>query len=250
MLAARHRKDHFRIPADRLGKRVVRGRIAGMERDDHIHLIHAVIIRDVAGKECKLVITVLLCQPAAVPDHILLQIQPDNADIIAFQLMQIIIHGKCKIRLSAPEVKDRKFPVPVKLRQDILDKLKEPVDLPELVRPRPDDLPVLRHHPEIPEKGHVLSFFENVSLLPVVGQVRRLRLLSALLPLDRGLPFFADQHRILRITVQIFVERLFRRKRLKLKGQLPFQFQRADLHFDDPAFLPRVADDRADEIFI
>ena len=243
-----------------------------MERDDHIHLIHAVIIRDVAGKERKLVITVLFCQPAAVPDHILLQIQPDNADIIAFQLMQIIIHGKCKIRLSAPEVKDRKFPVPVKLRQDILDKLKEPVDLPELVRPRPDDLPVLRHHSEITEKRYEFPFFENVSLLPVVGQVRRLRLLSALLPLDRGLPFFADQHRILRIrrldlhlpelpgaagqllhgriTVQIFVERLFRRKRLKLKDQLPFQLQRADLHFDDPAFLPRVADDRADEIFI
>ena len=39
MLTARHRQDHFCIPADRLCQCIACRRVTGMKRDDHIHLI-------------------------------------------------------------------------------------------------------------------------------------------------------------------------------------------------------------------
>ena len=243
-----------------------------MERDDHIHLVDALIIRNVPHQERQLLIAVLLRQFSAVFDHILFQIQADNADIVFFQLMQIIIHGKCEIRFSASEIEDRKLSLLIELRKDIFDKFQEPVDLAEFVRLRPDDLPVLCHHPQISEERHRDPFFQDIMFLTVVGQIRRLRLLPALLFLNGGLSFLADEHRIYvahrlylhlaellcilgklffcLLFFQISVKCLFRRKRLKLEQQLPFLLKRPDFHLYYALFIPRVADHRTDKIYI
>ena len=97
----------------------------------------------------QIVIAIMLCQLAAVADDILLQIQSDDADRIPLHLMQIVIHGKGQVGLSASKIDDDIFPGLIQLWQDILDKLQEPVDLAEFVVTAFYDLSILRLHTKI-----------------------------------------------------------------------------------------------------
>ena len=72
MLAARHGKDDLRAPAHGLFQRIVRSGITGMKRHHHIYVIHALIGRNITMIELQLIVAVMLCQPAAMADDILL----------------------------------------------------------------------------------------------------------------------------------------------------------------------------------
>ena len=56
MLAAWDRKDHLCIPAHCLCQRIISRHITGMQRDNHIHLIDALIICDIPHQKRQLLI--------------------------------------------------------------------------------------------------------------------------------------------------------------------------------------------------
>ena len=78
-------------------------------------------------------VAVLLCQPVAKGNHILLQIQPRNLHFVFPKHMQVIIHGKGKVRFSASEVNDAHRSVCWKLTHNVLDKFQITVNLAELI---------------------------------------------------------------------------------------------------------------------
>ena len=122
MLTTWYRQNDLCSPAHCFIQSIIGRRITGMQRHHHVHMIHAVIIRDITSQKCQLLIAVILCQLLAVCDYICLEIQPDDPYIIVFQLMQIIIHGKCQIGFSTSEIYNNRFPVFWKLRNNIFNK--------------------------------------------------------------------------------------------------------------------------------
>ena len=72
MLAAWYRQNDFRAPAHSLRQCVIRCGIAGMECYNHIHMIHALIGRNIAMVKLKFVVSILLCKLLAAADDILL----------------------------------------------------------------------------------------------------------------------------------------------------------------------------------
>ena len=118
----------------------------------------------------QIVIAIMLCQLAAVADDILLQIQSDDADRIPLHLMQIVIHGKGQVGLSASKIDDDIFPGLIQLWQDILDKLQEPVDLAEFIITAFYDPSVLRLHAKIDQKRYRMSLRDHIPFLAVVLQ--------------------------------------------------------------------------------
>ena len=58
----------------------------------------------------------------------------------------------------------------IKLREHVLDKFEETVDLAEFVVLRMDDRPVLRLDTELHEERDRDPLFEDVALLPVMGK--------------------------------------------------------------------------------
>ena len=83
--------------------------------------------------------------------------------------MQIIIHGKRQVGLPAAKIQDRKLPVLIKDRKDILDKLKETIDLAEFVESCMDDPSFRRHNSQVLKKWHRHVLFQNVLLLSVMA---------------------------------------------------------------------------------
>ena len=272
VLAARHREDHFRAPSHRFCQRVIRSCIAGMESDHHIYPVHAVIVRDIPHEKGQLVIPVLFRQFPAVVDHVFFQVQPDDADVISSQLVEIVIHSECEIRFPASEIQYRKLPSLLQPGKDILDKFQEAVDLSEFVRLRPHDLPVLCHHTQVSEERNRCALLQDIILPPVMGAVRRPHLCLPLLPSYCDLPFFAHKYRALfphgldlhlpeplhnprdlpaRIfSCQILMKCLCLCEGFKLKVQLPLFFKRAhpDLYYALP--VPRITYSPADKIYI
>ena len=168
MLAARHGKDDLCAPLDCLGKCIIGCLVTGMKCYDHIYLRNAVIICDISLQEMQFLITIFLRESAAFLDHICLEIQADDIDIITLKLSQVIIHGKSKIRLTAAKIQDRDLPLPGKCRKDILDKFQKTVDLFKFVIRVLVDFALCVHYAKIHQKRDRYSFFENILLYPVV----------------------------------------------------------------------------------
>ena len=70
MLAAWHGKNKLCFPADGMIQGIIRSRITGMERNDHVNLFLCLISSNVSYLEMKLVIAVFLCCLVTVGDHI------------------------------------------------------------------------------------------------------------------------------------------------------------------------------------
>ena len=170
MLAAGNGKDDLCAPAHRLFQSEIRCRIAGVESHHHIHLVHALVGGDVPGIEGQLFVAVFYGQAIAFFYHVFFQIQPDDPHRVSFQFLQIIIHGKGQIGLSAAEIQDHRLPGTVQPRQDILNEFQEPVDLAEFVIPGIYDLAILCHNAQIHQERDGFPFLQNVILFPVMGQ--------------------------------------------------------------------------------
>ena len=165
-----------------------------MQCHNHINCTYPVIIGNIPLKKFQFFIPVFLSQTAAVQDHIFFQIQSDYLYVIVFQFMQIIIHCKSKVRFPAAKIQNCKFPVPVKLRKNIPDKLQKSVNLSEFVHFGCNDLSLFRHDTQIFKKRDIYSFLQYVFFLPVVRQIRRLSRRLPFLPLYRDLALFACQN--------------------------------------------------------
>ena len=74
MLATGHRQDHLRPPLNGFCQCIIRGCITSMEGHYHIYRCYSFIICDIPFIKMQLLISILFCQPAAMPDHIFLQI--------------------------------------------------------------------------------------------------------------------------------------------------------------------------------
>ena len=88
--------------------------------------------------------------------------------------MQVIIHGKCKIRLSTAKIQDRKFSSLIQFRKDIFDKFQKTVDLTELIGFCTHNLSILRHNSKILKKRHRDSLFQHVLFLTVMAHINLL----------------------------------------------------------------------------
>ena len=195
MLAAGHGQNRPGIPLHRSGQRIVRGSIAGVERYHQVYLVHSLIIRDIPCQKLQLFIAEPLRQLIAAANNILLQIQADNPQVKSLQFPKIIVHGKRQVGFSAAEINHGQFPSSGKRRTDIPDKFQEPVDLPEFIIPAVYHLSLRGHHSQLHQERHRRSFFQNIVLFPVVGQLRRARNPGPLFLLHSYLSFFAYQHR-------------------------------------------------------
>ncbi len=123
--------------------------------------------------------------------------------------MQIIIHGKSQIRLTAAKVNNMHRMILGQEWPNVLNKLQKTVDLTELIVPRRYHFSFFGLHSQIHQKGNRTSFFQNIAFLSVVGQ-RNLNVIfrnAALLFAHRHFSFFAYQHRRLKrgcLNLQLF----------------------------------------------
>ena len=97
MLTAWNRQYHLRIPLNLFGKCIIGCFVTCMERYHHIYFLHTFIFRNITTQKMQFLISVFFCQSIAFPDHIFLQVQPNDINVISFEFLQIIIHGKCQI---------------------------------------------------------------------------------------------------------------------------------------------------------
>ncbi len=195
MLAAGHRQDHAGSPLYGLLQGIVRGLVAGVEGDHHVHLLPALIVADVPLPEAQAIVMQLFGQLTAAVDHIRFQIQPGDPDVPALEPVQIIVHAEGQIGLPAAEIHDADGAVCGKLLQHILDELQITVDLPELIIFRPHHLPLGRLHSQAHQEVHRLPLGQDVALGAVVGHVRKVWgfRVPALFGLDGHCPLSADQ---------------------------------------------------------
>ena len=120
-----------------------------MESHHHIHLVHALVGGDVPGIEGQLFVAVFYGQAIALFYHVFFQIQPDDPHRVSFQFLQIIIHGKGQIGLSAAKIQDHRLSRRIQIRENIFDKFQEPVDLAVFIITAADNLSFCRHNPQI-----------------------------------------------------------------------------------------------------
>ena len=70
-----------------------------------------------------------------------------------------MVHSKGQVGFSAAEIQNRHFPVPWKLREDILNKFQKTVDLAKFIIFCMDNFPILGLDSQIHQKPH---FFPRV----------------------------------------------------------------------------------------
>ena len=114
--------------------------------------------------------------------------------------MQIVIHGKCKIRLATSKVKDRNLPILWKFRKNVLNEFQKSVDLAELVESGMHHFSFLRHHAKICEKWHCCSLFQHILLLAVMGHAHHLHRFLAHFLLNCYFSFLADKYGVRRCS--------------------------------------------------
>ena len=106
-------------------------------------------------------------------NYICFQIQTNNIYIITFQFSQIVIHGKCKIGLSASKIKNGHFPLLIQSWKNVLNKFQKSIDLSELIVFLGNNPAFLIHNTKINKKGDWNIFLKYVLLYTIVGQYLR-----------------------------------------------------------------------------
>ena len=147
---------------------VVCGGVAGVQRDHQIGGLIGQIIPDVAAAEVQAGIAVFFRHSAAVGDHILFQIQPNNIRFFPQDLGDIIVDHKGQIGLSAAKIHDaQRFPGI--FGQNIVQKLHKAVDLLEFIVFGLDNPALRRQHAEIHQRRDAHALLQQILLFPVVS---------------------------------------------------------------------------------
>jgi len=118
-------------------------------------------------------ISILYCKMITFFYYICFQIQTNNIYIITFQFSQIVIHGKCKIGLSASKIKNGHFPLLIQSWKNVLNKFQKSIDLSELIVFLGNNPAFLIHNTKINKKGDWNIFLKYVLLYTIVGQYLR-----------------------------------------------------------------------------
>ena len=186
MLAAGHGEDATDTAVHGIGKGIVRGGIAGVERHDHVDVrIGKCVPRHVRDLEAQPVIAVARGDLIAALDNVGLEIVADDAGAHTFFDGKVIIENKSQVRLAAAEIKDADL-FPAVGGKGLIDKLDKAVYLPVLAVLGADDLEVLREHAEVDKRWDVLTLAQEIFLLAVMrgsaaGQRERRGLAGALI---------------------------------------------------------------------
>ena len=168
MLAAGHGENAPDAAVHSVGKGVVRSRVAGVERHDHVNMrIGKRIPRHIRDLKMQPVIAVARGNLIAALDDVGLEIIADDAGAHAFLDGKVIIKNKSQVRFAAAEIKDAHL-FPAVGGKGLVDKLDETVYLPVLAVFGADDLEVLREHAEVDKRRDVLSLAQKIFLLTVM----------------------------------------------------------------------------------
>ena len=84
MLTTRNGEDYLCIPSDRFCKRKICCSVTGMQRHDHVHFIHARIVRNIPLQKLQLFISIFFTQLITMTYHLFFQVQSYNTNIYLF----------------------------------------------------------------------------------------------------------------------------------------------------------------------
>lgn len=129
MLAAGNGKDHLSVPLYGIVEGKIRGRITGMQCDDHIN--DAVVAKtiDITHLESQMFIAVFLRHLIAVLDHISLQVQTDHFHRSMAKLHEIIVQNESQVGFPAAEVHNGQLLISIQRGNSIVYNFDKPVDL-------------------------------------------------------------------------------------------------------------------------
>ena len=252
VLAAGNGENVLHALFDGVPEGVVRGGVAGVERDDHIHMgVRERVARDVAHDEAQAVVAVLLRDGVAMLHHILLEVVAEDGRIHAALDGEVIVENEREVRFAAAEVENGDLLL-LRGTEGVVHQLDEAVDLLVLIILRLDDAEVRRKHAEVDERGNVLALGKDVFLSAVMrlrrGGALRLAFRGAFVAAVRFADVlarlcFGAEHGLKIKTVQLLREQpgqlalrhvavrdLLPLLVFKLKKRLAAQRQRADGH--------------------
>ena len=173
MLTAGYRQNNFRSPFHSLRKSIICSCVTGMQGYYHINRRNTFIISNISLIRMQFFISILYCKMITFFYYICFQIQTNNIYIITFQFSQIVIHGKCKIGLSASKIKNGHFPLLIQSWKNVLNKFQKSIDLSELIVFLGNNPAFLIHNTKINKKGDWNIFLKYVLLYTIVGQYLR-----------------------------------------------------------------------------
>ena len=108
MLAARHGKNHARVPHDGVVQCIIRRSIAGVKRHHHIHRRIRAVSVNVSHLKMQILIAVLFRGGIAVLNHVRFQVKPCNLHVSFLNLRKIVIQHECQVRFSTAKINDVK----------------------------------------------------------------------------------------------------------------------------------------------
>ena len=147
---------------------VVRGRVAGVERHDHVHLLLVQhVLTHVRVYEAQPAVAVLLRDLSAALHHVGLEIVADDGHVHAPLDGEIVVEDKGQIALAAAEIQDRDG-VLLAVGKGLVDELHKAVDLLVFVVAGLDHLELRCEHAQVHQGRDVLPLPENIALFPVV----------------------------------------------------------------------------------
>ena len=172
MLAAGNGEDEVCLLSDGIVQRKVRSHIAGMECYDHVNIaIGQHIFRYIRMDEFQTCIAVFLRDLTAALHHIRFQIVADDGGGHAALDGKVIVEDESQIGFAAAKVQNGDLVFAIILK-GMVDQFDKAIDLLVLVIFGPDDFEILGKDTQIHQGGNILTLFEDVFLLPVVGADR------------------------------------------------------------------------------
>ena len=167
MLAAGNGEDFLRVPGDRIVKGIIRGSIAGMKGDDHVHILCRGILGDIADLEPEGGIAVLPRRLVAFLNDVRFQVQADDFHVQVTNFGEIVVKDEGQVGLSATEIDDAEGLVRNIVFILIINDFQEAVDLFKLVIPGTDDLSFRGHDAHIHQRRNNHALLQDMVLLPV-----------------------------------------------------------------------------------
>ena len=180
MLAARHAKYHACAAAYGVVHGIVRGRVAGMQRNHHVRRGGGVVAGNVAQLKMQGGIAVSFCG-GAFCYNVGFQVKARHIHGHAEYIHKIMIQHERKVRFAAAEIYYLKRPlrlVCARARdiaafiQRIAHRFKEPVYLRELIAHGSGKLALLCEHAHIHKRVNRLVLAQNILLFSVMALLR------------------------------------------------------------------------------
>lgn len=177
VLAAGSGEDNRDVSAGGGTEDVIRGGIAGMERDDDIDFRVPGEVGDFSSSELQAGELKFLDDGEAGLDDCRIAIDADDETVALLDFSKEMVESEGEITFSRAEIDDTQRTVAGEIAGDIIDHFGETVDLSELVKFSRKDFAVAVHDADFDEEGDRLAFWEETGFFAVVIERReRVRL--------------------------------------------------------------------------